>query len=191
MAIVLWSVLFVRAPIPQQDPPVARPVVEVEPELVEEISASPIVEVEPTPLYTRRPKVGEKIGTITLESLNLSWPIFEGTEEAQLALGVGHYVQSVLPGVADNTVLAGHRNTVFNRLGELKAEDLILIKTDAGVFTYQVQSFRVVPRTDRTVIVPTEGAWLTLSTCYPFNNIGSTTDAFIVSAVLIDSVRSD
>jgi sortase A len=93
----------------------------------------------------------------------------------------------VLPGVEDNTILSGHRSTVFNRLGELKKNDLIYVKSKAGVFTYQVRGFRVVDRSDRTVIMPTETAVLTLTTCYPFNHIGITTDAFIVTADLIES----
>ena len=204
VAIVLWSIFFVRVPIPQQDPPVIRPDVAVQESPsteasssaessisaeVVEVPVSEVVVVEEPPLYTRRPDVGEKIGTITLESLDLSWPIFEGTDEAQLSRGVGHYLKSVLPGMDDNTILAGHRNTVFNRLGELKADDLILVKTKAGVFTYQVKGFKVVSRSDRTVIQPSDAGTLTLTTCYPFNNIGSTTDAFIVTAELIESVR--
>lgn len=194
-----------RVPIPEQDPPVIRPVGAVEVTSSPETSASPQLSVSPEviessvsevvpvvqepPLYTRRPDVGEKIGTITLESLDLSWPIFEGTDEAQLSRGVGHYTKSVLPGMDDNTFLAGHRNTVFNRLGELEVGDLILVKTEAGIFTYQAKSFRVVSRADRTVIMPSETGTLTLSTCYPFNNIGTTTDAYIVTAELIESAR--
>jgi sortase A len=189
VAIVLWSIFFVRAPIPQQDPPVIRPAVVVKETPSLEYSTSEAVVVEDPPLYTRRPDIGEKIGTITLESLDLSWPIFEGTDEAQLSRGVGHYTKSVLPGMDDNTILAGHRNTVFNRLGELKVGDLILVKTEAGIFTYQAKSFKVVSRADRTVIMPSETGTLTLSTCYPFNNIGTTTDAYIVTAELIESAR--
>lgn len=205
VAIVLWSIFFVRVPLPQQDPPVIRPTVALPQSVSTESSVSveastsaeatepsvseEVVVAEDKPLYTRRPALGDKIGTITLESLNLSWPIFEGTDEAQLSRGVGHYTKSVLPGMDDNTILAGHRNTVFNRLGELKADDLILVKTKAGVFTYQVKSFRVVSRSDRTVIQPSDAGTLTLTTCYPFDNIGRTTDAFIVTAELIESVR--
>lgn len=89
-----------------------------------------------------------------------------------------------MPGQNDNTVLSGHRTTVFNRLGELQKGQLVMVQTSAGVFTYKVRSFRVVLKTDRTVIVPTNHAVLTLTTCYPFNNIGATTHAFIVSADL-------
>jgi sortase A len=144
------------------------------------------VPAEPV-LYSAKPRNGSKVGTITLPTLDLSWPIFEGTSDHQLARGVGHYRGSVLPGMPDNSVLSGHRTTVFNRLGELKVGDAILVKTSAGTFTYQVRSFRIVKRTNRTVIVPTDTAVLTVTTCYPFNNIGVTDHAFVVSADLIDS----
>jgi sortase A len=135
-------------------------------------------------LYSRRPELNERIGTITLPTLKLSWPIFEGTTNQQLDKGVGHYVNSVLPGVTDNSVLSGHRTSVFNRLGELKIGDEIYVETSAGVFTYRVELTRVVKRTDRTVIVPTSTAILTLTTCWPFNHAGITTQAYIVTASL-------
>lgn len=142
---------------------------------------------EPQVLYPELPKIGDKIGTITLPSLELSWPIFEGTEEAQLSQGVGHFVGSVLPGVRDNSVLSGHRSSVFGRLGELVEGDLIHIQTSAGYFTYQVREFQVVPLTSREVIVPRPTAVLTITTCYPFNAWGPTDQAFIVTADLISS----
>ncbi len=143
-----------------------------------------------TPLYAKRPSYATKIGTITLPTLRLSWAIFEGTSASQLARGVGHYRQSVLPGEKNNSVLSGHRSTVFNRLGELRKNNLIYVKTSAGTFTYRVRSFRIVRRTTRTVIVPTKTAVLTLTTCWPFNHFGTTTQAFIVSADLIASTLS-
>ena len=138
-----------------------------------------------TSLYSERPRYAAKVGTITLPTLHLSWPIFEGTSAAQLARGVGHYRQSVLPGENNNTILSGHRSTVFNRLGELRKGNLVFVKTVAGTFTYKVRGFRVVNRSNRTVIVPTKTAVLTLTTCWPFNHIGVTTQAFIVSADLV------
>jgi sortase A len=80
---------------------------------------------------------------------------------------------------------------VFGRLGELQVADLLVVRTSAGDFTYRFREFRVVPRTDRTVIVPTPTAVLNLTTCYPFDSPVATTDAFIVSADLIDSKLND
>ena len=136
------------------------------------------------PLYDRKPAPDERLGTITLPTLDLSWPIFEGTTEKQLVKGVGHYVDSVLPGVSDNSVLSGHRTSVFNRLGELKIGDEIFVQTSAGVFTYRVELTRVVSRSDRSVIVSTPTGILTLTTCWPFNHVGITTRAYIVTATL-------
>lgn len=137
--------------------------------------------------YTNSYHLGDEIGTITLPSLELSWPIFEGTEEEQLELGVGHYLGSVLPGLNDNSILSGHRTSVFNRIGELEINDLIRIETEPGIFTYQVRGFEVVDRDDQTVIGPTPTAVLTLTTCFPFNSLTRTTQAFIVEADLIST----
>lgn len=150
-----------------------------------------IPEVTPTPTpkakYDPYPSLGEKIGTITIESLGSSWPIYQGTNPEQLSLGVGHYVGSVLPGVVDNSILSGHRSTVFTRFGELQIGNQILVETAAGIFTYEITEFKVVDRNDQTVIQPSEDAQLTLTTCYPFGQITATDQAYIVTSKLISS----
>jgi sortase A len=98
---------------------------------------------------------------------------------------VGHYVRSVIPGVSDNSVLAGHRDSVFRRLGEVKIGDLLTIKSDYGVFVYEVHRIRIVQANDRTVIVPTQNAILTLSTCYPFRFIGNAPKRYVVQSKLV------
>ncbi len=182
-----------RNPLPAQETPIASPTHHATSSPTSTPNGSPTATPTPTPpkvLYPVHPKLGARIGVITLPTLDLSWPIFEGTNETQLRKGVGHYVGSVLPGVRDNTILSGHRTTVFNRLGELKRGHLVYVKTSAGTFTYKVRSFKVVKRSDRTVIAPTDTAVLTLTTCYPFDNLGATTEAFVVTADLIDSELS-
>ena len=136
-------------------------------------------------LYRPYPKVGDVIGKITLPALKTTLPIIEGTGDKELKRGVGHFIGSVLPGEEDNSVLAGHRDSVFSQLGKLILGDLVVIRTQAGEFTYQVTKFRIVQADDRTVIVPTPSAVLTLSTCYPFRFIGNAPKRYIVSAKLI------
>ncbi len=58
------------------------------------------------------------------------------------------------------------------------------MQTSAGIFTYKVNGTRIVHKDDKTVIVPTNHAVLTLTTCYPFNVIGNAPDRYIVSADL-------
>lgn len=130
-------------------------------------------------------KTGDYIGRITIPALHETKPIYEGTADAQLKLGIGHYTRSVLPGVIDNSVLAGHRDSVFSKLGSLKIGDLLIVDTQAGEFTYKISAFRIVMANDKTVIVPTKTAVLTLSTCYPFRFFGNAPKRFIVSANLI------
>ena len=130
---------------------------------------------------------GSYLGKITIPALKQTLPIYQGTEDSQLKMGIGHYEKSVLPGVADNSVLSGHRDSVFSQLGKLKVGDLITVETVAGNFTYKISRFRIVGADDRTVIVPTKTAVLTLTTCYPFHYIGSAPKRFIVSADLVPS----
>ena len=132
-----------------------------------------------------KPKVGQIIGTLTIPRIKSSLPIIEGTGAKELKRGVGHYVGSVIPGVSDNSVLAGHRDSVFRKLGEVKIGDLITVKNDYGSFVYEVHKIRIVKANDRTVIVPTTDAILTLSTCYPFRYIGNAPNRYVVQAGLV------
>lgn len=189
LAIALFAIYVVREPLPAQVAPVAAPSDSPTESTGDKTpTSSPPAETPGTfkyASYPNYPRASSRIGTITLPTLHLSWPIYQGTSDAELAKGVGHYAKSVLPGQNDNSVLSGHRTTVFNRLGKLKRGQLILVKTSAGTFTYKVRGSRVVLKTDRTVIVPTNHAVLTLTTCYPFNNLGATSHAYVVSADLV------
>ncbi|MBZ9687002.1 class D sortase [Clostridium estertheticum] len=138
-------------------------------------------------LYPLYPTEGDNIGSLTIPALKRKLPIFQGTGSKELTKGVGHFLQSVLPGENDNCVLAGHRDTVFRQLGNLKIGDKLIVQTSAGVFTYEVSGTRIVHEDDKTVIVPTDHAVLTVTTCYPFDAIGNAPDRYIVSAALIKS----
>jgi len=132
-----------------------------------------------------KPKVGDVIGTLSIPKIKKTINIIEGTGTKELKLGVGHYVGSVLPGVSDNSVLAGHRDSVFRNLGQLKIGDLMTVRTSYGTFVYEVHKIRIVNANDRTVIVPTKDAILTLSTCYPFRFVGNAPKRYIVQAGLV------
>ena len=116
-------------------------------------------------LYPVYPVEGDNIGSITIPALKRKLPIIQGTGEKELKKGVGHFAQSVLPGEADNCVLSGHRDTVFSKLDGIKIGDQLIVETSAGIFTYEVKNTRIVHADDKTVIVPTDHAVLTLTTC--------------------------
>ena len=136
--------------------------------------------------YAEPSIAGDKIGILWIPALNQNWPIIEGTEEEQLAKGVGHFSQSVFPGVSDNCVLSGHRDTVFSEIGNLKIEDKLIVETSAGIFTYEISNIRIVDKDDKTVIVPTDHAVLTITTCYPFYYVGSAPKRYILVADLVN-----
>ena len=138
----------------------------------------------PTTLLPK-PKVGDVIGTLSIPKIKKTINIIEGTGTKELKLGVGHYIGSVLPGVSDNSVLAGHRDSVFRNLGQLKIGDLMTVRTSYGTFVYEVHKIRIVNANDRTVIVPTKDAILTLSTCYPFRFVGNAPKRYVVQAGLV------
>jgi sortase A len=140
------------------------------------------------PLYAERPKMGEEIGTLYIPKLESELPIFHGTNEDELEKGVGHFKDSVLPGEKDNSVLSGHRDTVFRNLGKVGKGDELQVTTAAGTFTYKIMKVRIVDEDDRTVIVPKPRAVLTVSTCYPFDFIGAAPERYILEAYLVSSV---
>ncbi|TKH02958.1 class D sortase [Peribacillus simplex] len=141
-------------------------------------------------LYPVRPETGEEIGELYIPKLKTKLPIFHGTNEDELEKGVGHFAGSVLPGENDNSVLSGHRDTVFRKLGQVGEGDLLIVRTSAGEFTYKVKKVRIVDEDDRTVIVPKPRATLTVSTCYPFDYIGSAPERYILVAYLTSKTVS-
>lgn len=136
-------------------------------------------------LYSVRPRKGEEMGELYIPKLDATLTIFHGTDEDELEKGVGHFAGSVLPGENDNSVLSGHRDTVFRRLGEVGKGDLLVVRTSAGEFTYKVRQVRIVDADDRTVIVPKPRATLTVTTCYPFQFIGDAPERYILVADML------
>jgi sortase A len=136
-------------------------------------------------LYPVRPKLNDKLGVLIIPKLDSMLPIIEGTNPDELKKGIGHYAQSVLPGEQDNSVLSGHRDTVFRNVGKLVIGDKLISKTSAGTFTYKIVKTWVTEADDRTVIVSHKGKQiLTLTTCYPFNSIGPAPKRYIIQSIL-------
>lgn len=134
------------------------------------------------PIY----KKGEIIGEIYLPKLGKRIALLEGTQRPQLKKGAGHDIGSAPPGTLGNSVVAGHRDTVFRGLGTLKKGDLIEIETMDGTFIYSITGSTIVDGDARGVIKQQNSeAVLTLITCYPFTYIGPAPDRYLLSASLI------
>lgn len=125
------------------------------------------------------------IGEIRFPTLNKKVAVLEGTESPELKKGAGHYIGSAAIGAAGNSVLAGHRDTVFRNLGELVAGDLIELESTDGTFIYEVTGSKIVDGNERGAIKSSDKAILTLITCYPFSYVGSAPDRYLLSAKLV------
>lgn len=138
----------------------------------------------PSAPLTRRPPPapGSTLGRIEIPRLGVSAVIRAGSDGRTLQLAVGHIPGTALPGDAGNIGLAGHRDTFFRRLEDIRADDEIRVVTTDGTFRFEVEDTRVVSAEDTWVLDPTRTATLTLVTCYPFTYIGSAPDRFIVRA---------
>lgn len=110
--------------------------------------------------------------TLTVPALQVSLPVGDGADEANLRSGPMHYTGTALPGEPSNCCIAGHRSTYgapFRRLLDLEPGDELTV-TGSGGFrrSYRVAWSRVSPASDGRYLAPTETEALTLSTCHPY-----------------------
>jgi sortase A len=125
---------------------------------------------------------GSPLGRIEISAVGLKTMILEGTEEGTLQRAVGHIRGTSLPGQRGNVAIAGHRDTFFRGLRDIRVNDEITLTTLSGSYHYRVDSTRVV-KPEETEVLKDDGAdTLTLVTCYPFNFVGSAPRRFIVRA---------
>jgi sortase A len=133
---------------------------------------------------------GETVGRIEIPRLRLSAVIKAGADARTLQLAVGHIPGTALPGERGNVGLAGHRDTFFRRLRDVRPDDEIRVTTPDRVYRYRVERTDVVEPDDVWVLDPTAYSALTLVTCYPFTYVGSAPQRFIVRAQLAGAVAN-
>ena len=126
---------------------------------------------------------GSPIGLLEVPRLGLSVIVLEGTDDHTLQLGAGHIEHTALPGELGNLGIAGHRDTFFRPLKDIRQNDRITMTTPAGSFEYRVQCTQIVKPTDTRVLAPSSSLSLTLVTCYPFYFVGAAPERFIVRAI--------
>jgi sortase A len=127
-------------------------------------------------------KEGDVLGRIEIPRLGLKVAILEGTTSQTLRLGVGHIEGTALPGESGNIGIAGHRDTYFRGLKDIRARDEIQIQTASDLSRYEVDWVQIVAPSDIGVLSPSAESAITLVTCYPFYFIGAAPKRFIVHA---------
>ena len=120
---------------------------------------------------------------LAVPRLGLSVAVMEGASERTLARAAGHILGTRRPGERGTVAIAAHRDTFFRPLRAVRPGDLVRIDTPGGRFEYVVESVKVVPPTDTSVLRSTDSDALVLVTCFPFNFIGAAPSRFLVRCI--------
>lgn len=128
-------------------------------------------------------KTDDVLGRVDIPRLGISVAVLQGTSSRTLRLGAGHIEGTPLPGATGNSGIAGHRDTFFRELKDIRKNDEIKLQTATGIFHYEVDWVKVVDPDDINVLEPSaQDSTLTLVTCYPFYFVGSAPKRFVVRA---------
>lgn len=110
------------------------------------------------------------VARLTVPRLNVDEIVLAGGNGQAMAFGPGHLSRTAAPGQNGNVVLAGHRDTHFRFLRDLRPGDEILLKVARGApRRYRVTETAVVDFHDRRPLQASPEPALTLITCYPFD----------------------
>ncbi|WP_305150998.1 class C sortase [uncultured Dubosiella sp.] len=115
------------------------------------------------------------MGSVSIPTLGITYPIYHGTDEGVLAVAIGHMPGSSLPvgGKGTHAVLSGHRGLpsaqLFTHLDRVKKGDRFQIETIDQRLLYEVDQIKTVLPGDETYVeIDPDADLCTLVTCTPF-----------------------
>ncbi len=112
------------------------------------------------------------VARLTVPRLDLHRIVLAGANGSTLAFGPGHLFNSHTFSSKGNSIVAGHRDTHFAFLRELKLGDEITIQRDDGVIdTYLVKNIYIADENDTAQLYTSNIKQLSLITCYPFTAV--------------------
>lgn len=132
------------------------------------------------------------MGYLEIPSIDVSLPIYHGTEEAVLQVGVGHLAGSSLPIGGENThaVLTGHSglpsSRLFTDLDQLREGDTFTVTVLDSTATYMVDDIQVVKPEDAELTIEEGTDRCTLVTCVP---IGVNTHRLLVRGSRVETAE--
>jgi sortase A len=123
------------------------------------------------------------VARLTVARLHIDQIILEGESGEVLAFGPGHLSASSKPGGNGHCILAGHRDTSFRFLRDLRKDDVLSLHTaDGMIHNYRVNEM-FTRQAEKLYLQQSNGAHLTLITCYPFNALQAGAELrYVVSA---------
>lgn len=115
------------------------------------------------------------MGYIEIPSLGNKFPIYHGTDESVLQVGIGHLEWSSLPvgGESTHCIVSGHRGLpsarLFTDLDQLQKGDTFLLHILDEILTYEVEQILIVLPSETDALRVEAGKDLcTLVTCTPY-----------------------
>lgn len=115
------------------------------------------------------------IGYIEIPNINITLPVYHGTNDDVLQIAVGHLDWTSLPvgGTSTHCVLSGHRGLpsakLFTNLDQVKEGDTFVIRVLDEVLTYEVDQIRIVePAAVDDLMIENGKDYCTLVTCTPY-----------------------
>ena len=115
------------------------------------------------------------MGFVEIDAIRVKLPIYHGTDESVLQVGVGHIEGTSLPvgGTGTHSAISGHRGLpsamLFTDLDKLKVGDTFRIHTLDQVLTYRIDQILVVEPSDLTALeIDPAQDYCTLVTCTPY-----------------------
>lgn len=129
------------------------------------------------------PTINKQFGDITIKSCDVDARLFFGDAAIPLRNGVGIYAGSFIPGYGKTILVAGHNNTYFNGLKNVKKGDIVKIRTSYGNYKYEVTETKIYNASSKkSYDLNADEENLILYTCYPFDQVGLTEKRFFVYA---------
>ena len=124
---------------------------------------------------------GAPVARLLIPRLQVDEIVLEGVDDDALNAGPGHLPGSAFPGERGNSIISGHRDRHFGRLGEIRVGDTLFTESGAHRDAWVVIAKRVIDA-DAPALFRTKNATLTLTTCWPIRYVGSAPERFLVTA---------
>lgn len=135
------------------------------------------------------------MASIEIPKIDVDLPIYHGTSDAVLDMGIGHIQGTSLPIGGSNThcVLSGHRglpgSKLFTRLDEMKKGDYFFISVLGKTLAYKVYDIQVVePDNTEVLQIVADKDIVSLVTCTPY---GLNTHRLVVTGERVPYEEAD
>ena len=135
------------------------------------------------------------IGTLEIEVIDINLPIYHGTNESVLQIGLGHLEGSSLPvgGIGTHAVITGHRglpsSSLLTNLDRMILGDTFKIKVLNENLFYRVDQIKIVkPHETSALAIDKSKDYCTIITCTPY---GINTHRLLVRGYRIEGYASE